>query len=97
MHFKKVDANQRFIRAELLKAGATVTDLSAVGKGCPDLLVGYKGRTYLLECKDGRVAKSHRKLTPDQVVWHESWQGEKAHIVLTELDALRTIGAITTP
>ncbi|WEI20103.1 hypothetical protein PY247_10500 [Acinetobacter proteolyticus] len=44
-------------------------------KGCPDLLVGFRGVNWLLEIKDGQKVKSARKLTPDQVEWHESWRG----------------------
>lgn len=41
----------------------------------PDLLVGYQGRNYLLEIKDGGKVPSARKLTPDQVAWHDAWRG----------------------
>jgi hypothetical protein len=52
----KVDANQREVVAALRGAGASVQLLHAVGEGCPDLLVGYKGLTMLLEVKDGSKA-----------------------------------------
>ena len=51
--FKKVDSNQTRVVKALRELGATVQHLHAVGKGCPDLLVGYKGSNYLLEVKDG--------------------------------------------
>jgi len=51
--------------------GASVQILSFVGKGCPDLLTGYKGKNILLEVKTGKG-----KLTPDQVIWHSEWQGQ---------------------
>jgi len=71
----KVDANQPEIVAALRKAGCTVEHLHAVGAGCPDLLVGYRGHNYLVEVKDGAKPPSARKLTPDQVKWHGSWRG----------------------
>lgn len=76
----KVDHNQAEIVKALRDAGCGVLDLSAVGKGCPDLLV--HAPTYpackvnvLLEVKDGKKSPSARKLTPDQVKFHESWKG----------------------
>lgn len=72
----KVDANQALIVGALRACGAAVQSLAAVGKGCPDLLVGFKGRNLLMEVKDGRKPPSDRKLTPDQVEWHAAWAGQ---------------------
>jgi len=77
---KKIDANQPRIVLYLRARGATVQILSAVGKGCPDLLVGWQGRNHLLEAKAPKG-----KLTPDQVLWHAQWQGSVA-IVRNEAD-----------
>jgi hypothetical protein len=71
----RVDANQTQIVSALRAAGATVQLLSAVGQGCPDLLVGYQGNNILMEIKDGKKAPSDRKLTSDQIVWHSEWKG----------------------
>ena len=71
----KIDANQTEIRKALRQVGASVQSLASTGKGCPDLLVGFRGVNWLLEIKDGQKVKSARKLTDDQVVWHESWRG----------------------
>ena len=49
-----------------------------VGRGCPDLLVGYRGVNYLLEVKDGEKPKSAQKLTPDEDAWHFMWMGQVA-------------------
>lgn len=71
----RTDDNQADIVAGLRAVGATVQVLAAVGGGCPDLLVGWRGKNYLLEVKDGRKAPSKRALTPDQVRWHRAWRG----------------------
>jgi len=71
----RVDANQTQIVSALRAAGATVQSLSAVGQGCPDLLVGYQGTNILMEIKDGKKSPSDRKLTSDQIVWHSEWNG----------------------
>lgn len=90
MVFKKVDSNQSKITKALRDLGATVQHLHAVGKGCPDLLVGYKGGNYLLEVKDGEKPESQRKLTPDQVIWHYDWAGQVA-IVTSPKEAVDTV------
>lgn len=71
----RVDANQTQIVSALRAAGATVQSLSAVGQGCPDLLVGHHGTNILMELKDGKKPPSERKLTSDQIVWHSEWKG----------------------
>lgn len=71
----RVDANQTQIVSALRAAGATVQSLSAVGQGCPDLLVGYQGTNILMELKDGKKPPSERKLTSDQIAWHSEWKG----------------------
>ena len=70
-----VDANQSAIVSALRKIGATVQPLHGVGEGCPDLVCGYRGRNLMLEVKDGSKPPSARKLTKDQVRWHEQWRG----------------------
>lgn len=88
----KVDANHQQIVAALQKMGASVQSLAAVGQGVPDLLVGFQGETHLLEIKDGQKPPSARRLTDQQVVWHESWRGKPVNIV-DSVDA--AIAAIT--
>ena len=86
----KVDANQTEIVNALRQVGASVQSLAATGKGCPDLLVGFRGKNLLLEVKDGGKVKSARKLTEDQVVWHQTWRG-KVYIVESVDQALNLL------
>ncbi len=94
MRAAKIDANQTAIVDALRKAGATVQSLASVGKGVPDLLVGIRGRTALLECKDGAKPPSARKLTPDQLIWHAAWQGGTLAVVDSPEAALRVLGVM---
>lgn len=86
--FKRVDANQQQIIKALRKIGATVQPLHEVGKGCPDILVGFKGKNHLFEIKDGKKPPSATRLTPDEKRWHESWRGSIQVIYRVE-DAIR--------
>lgn len=87
----KADANQSEIVDALRRAGASVQPLHAVGSGCPDILVGFRGVNLMVEIKDGNKPPSARRLTPDQVVWHDAWRGQV--IVVKSVDeALTAIG-----
>lgn len=87
----KVDANQAEIVAALRAVGASVQPLHAVGSGVPDLLIGWRGKNLLFEVKDGSKPQSDRKLTPDQVTWHEAWRGQVC-VVKSVQEALEAIG-----
>lgn len=88
----KVDRNQLEIVNGLRRIGASVQSLAAIGKGCPDLLVGFRGFNHLLEVKDGEKVPSQRKLTEMQCYWHNTWRG--LVVVVNNLDeAYTAIGA----
>jgi Holliday junction resolvase len=86
----RIDANQPAIVKALREAGATVLHLHAVGQGCPDLLVGWKRKNYLLEIKDPTKKPSQRKLTEDEKVLHLCWQGQ-VDVVETPEEAIKVI------
>ncbi len=86
----KVDANHREIVAAFEALGATVQSLASVGSGCPDLAVGYMGRNYLVEVKDGAKPPSARALTDDEAKWHAAWDGT-VDIVETVDDAIALV------
>lgn len=90
----KIDANQEQVVSALRAVGATVQTLAAVGKGVPDLLVGYQGKTLLLEVKDGRKPPSERRLTEDQLKWHGAWRGGPLAVVDGPDAALRMLGVM---
>ena len=90
----KIDANQEQVVAILRAAGATVQSLAAIGHGCPDLLVGWGGKTLLMEVKDGRKVPSAQKLTEDQIKWHGAWMGGPLAVVDGPEAALRMLKAI---
>lgn len=73
----KVDNTQAEITKALRDIGAKLQMLHTVGKGCPDLLVGWRGRNILLELKSG-TRPCDKSLTNDQILWHHTWPGQVA-------------------
>jgi hypothetical protein len=88
----RTDTNQSEIIQALRKHGASVQPIHIIGKGCPDLLVGFNGRNWLVEVKDGGKVPSQRRLTPDEAAWHRSWCGQVAIAESVE-DAIALIHA----
>lgn len=85
----KVDANQGVIIACLREEGASVFSLSGVGKGCPDLLVGIDGETYLVEVKDGDKYPSAQALTRQQLKFIMNWHGSSV-VILRDVETARS-------
>jgi Holliday junction resolvase len=86
----RIDANQNGIVDALRKAGAVVRIISQ-GDGIPDLLVGYKGYTILMEVKDGDKVPSARKLTGAEQKFFEDWQGGLLVVVNSSEEALEIL------
>jgi len=94
MRAARIDANHEQVVSALRAAGASVQSLAGVGKGVPDLLVGFQGKTLLMEVKDGRKTPSEQRLTEDQVRWHGAWNGGPLAIVDGVDAALRMLGVM---
>jgi hypothetical protein len=92
MTFARVDANQVEIVSALRKIGCFVQSLAEIGKGCPDLLCALRGKWYVLELKDGAKPLSARRLTPDEVKWHQAaLQCGPVHVVESVEQAIQII------
>lgn len=100
--FSKRDKNHVEIADALKRAGYTVKDLYMVGGGCPDMLVGRSGATWLLEVKvpdaktkrpDNGAVRHWRLLEDTQIEWMATWDGCRVHVVTTPLEALEAVGA----
>ena len=81
-----MDANQDQIVVALRAAGANVWIISLP----VDLLVGYKGHTFLVEIKTG----AKERLTSLQADFFESWGGGTLARVDSPDAALRMIGVL---
>ena len=65
----RVDSNQDEIVKALRKKGCSV---EVIGRPV-DLLIGYKSKNYLVECKN---RDGLNKLTPFQERWIPQWRGQ---------------------
>ena len=82
----RIDANQEAVVIALRAAGAYVWII-----GLPvDLLVGYKGHTFLVEIKDG----PKKRLTALQEAFFAKWDGSTLMRVDGPEAALRMIGVM---
>lgn len=86
----RVDANQEQIVSAMRACGATVRVVTQ-GDGLPDLLVGYRGYTILMEVKDGRKPPSARKLTEEEEKFFANWTGGMLAIVNSVEEALELL------
>jgi Holliday junction resolvase len=68
---RRVDENQKTIIHTFIALGASVIDLSAVGRGCPDISIGYNKQTVFVEIKSSEKAK----YTEAQVKFMQNWKG----------------------
>lgn len=89
----KQDANATAIVSALRAAGCVVRFIDCpVGVGgIPDVLVGYKGVTYLLELK----VKGGR-LNPKQKAFHAAWNGGPLAVVHSIDEAFAAVGILAT-
>ena len=84
---KKVDNNQLEIVKAFRSMGATVLNLSGVGKGCPDLLIGYKNKPSVLV----EIKSKTGKFTEPQLKFMEQWQGGPVNRIDSVDGAIRLI------
>ena len=87
---KRTDANQSSIVRALREIGASVQSIADLGKGVPDIMVGFQGYNYLFEVKDWKQPPSKRRLTKDEKSWHENWRGS-VRVIETFEDALKAM------
>jgi len=86
------DDNHKEIVEALTKAGAYVLDMSHVGRGFPDLIIGFQSKTILMEIKNPKTSYGRKGLNKNQLKWKESWTGG-AYCVADSIEAaLRMIG-----
>lgn len=82
----KVDANQDEIVQTYRACGLSVTSLAGLGRGVPDLLVGYRGKLALVEVKQPKG-----KLRPMQEAFRLTWPVRIVRTVEDAYDHIREL------
>lgn len=80
----RVDQSQKDIIAALEQMGATVEVIRSLKAGCPDLLVGYWGINFLVECKTPKTGR----LSDAQKEWATRWRGDPPKVLKTVDDTI---------
>lgn len=88
----KRDANHDEVVRTLQAVGVEVLDLSAVGHGCPDLLVSWRGVNVLVEVKN---AQGRNRMEATQAMFHNRWRGPLI-IARSGMEALELLSKLTT-
>jgi hypothetical protein len=84
---KRVDLNHQEVVKALRSLGASVFDASRMGQGFPDLVVGYKQQTVLVEIK----SSEQKRFTNAQLKFMAEWKGS-AVVRINDIDgAIRLI------
>lgn len=85
-HYARGDANHDDAKRDFESLGCSVADLSKVGFGVSDLLVGCAGVDQLVEVKtaDGELEKS-------QIAFANRWRGSQPRIYRTIDDAIAIV------
>lgn len=86
------DNNHNEIVNVLKQAGAYVLDMSHVGAGFPDLIVGFKQKTILVEIKNPKTSYGKKGLNKNQLKWRDSWIGGSYFVVDSVDSALHALG-----
>lgn len=67
----RVDSNHHELVQAARGIGASVLSLANLGNGAPDLLIGFRGKNYLVEVKTERG-----KMTADEMQFMVTWNGQ---------------------
>lgn len=92
----RIDANTKEVREAVERVGGCWIDCTGDPTIGFDALVGFRGRLYPVEVKDGAKPPSERKLTVQEMMRAHELQlvGVEVLVVLSGVDCLRQIGAI---
>ena len=91
----RLDDNHQEIVKALERVGAAVLSIAQL-KNAFDILVGYRGKLFIMEIKDGNKPPSQRKLTAGELKTADKFEavGVTYYVVLSVKEALKIIGAL---
>ena len=85
----RADINQPDIVRKLRTMGASIWHTHTIGRGGPDIVIGYCGVNVLAEIK----RNEREQLTAAEVQFHATWQG-RIVTIRTEGDAVQLLEQI---
>ena len=91
----RVDSNHKEVVDEFRRLGCSVLDMSRLGEGTPDLLIGFSGQCMLVEVKNGKKPPSKRVLTGPQIYFWMSWKANPL-VVKSLDDVAKTVNVLQT-
>jgi len=87
----KKDFNHNELTGWFEDCGCSVMDLSAVGGGMPDAIIGLRGVNYFVEYKNPDTAYGRKGLNENQSTFAKWWTGGDVHIVRTQEDVVNFV------
>ncbi len=87
----RTDGNHTAVVSALAAAGMKPVSTAAMGKGFPDVAVGFRGINVFLEIKDGEKIASKKQLTVKEREFHDTWPGQIAVVETPEAAVLAVI------
>lgn len=85
----RLDNNHREIVNALIDFGVSVLECHTIGRGFPDLIIGYCGITTLMEIKNPKTQYGRAGLNKNQRKWQENWKGGPIAVVYDIDGAIR--------
>lgn len=93
----RTDDNHGEIVRALRQIGCYVVDCAHVGRGFPDIVVGFRGHWILIEIKDGEKSPSRRRLRATQEIFQAEAgrNGCRVHVVTSVAGAIKAVQSET--
>jgi hypothetical protein len=89
------DHNHSAITAAFLSIpGVSIFDLSDIGRGVPDLIVGVRGESLLVEIKNPATHYGRKGLNRRQLAFQADWKGGPIHVVRTIDDVIELVNSV---
>lgn len=88
----KKDANHEQIVRVFRQMHCSVVETLRTGvRGCPDLVVGFGGHSFLVEIKNPETSYGRRGLNPNQKDFIAEWHGSRIEQVSCVDDAVKLV------
>ena len=90
MYAPRKDDNHKSLVDTIIKVGGQVIDISALGRGVPDLIVNTRKGIQLAEVKNPKTDYGKAGASKSQKKWASNWQS-RVYIIRTDEDAINLV------